>query len=143
VIAAALLLFDGRLDLDRADARSLLATAFCGIVDIGIAYALWFAIVRRLSAATASLDALGFPVIGVLATVLMVREGADRDRPHRFWTDPRRVSLCDLGAGGSRVQGQAHYALILSANSAMRATMVFFGSASASITVKWLPGNSA
>jgi drug/metabolite transporter (DMT)-like permease len=55
VIAAALLLFDGRLDLDRADARSLLATAFSGIVGIGIAYALWFAIVRRLSAATASL----------------------------------------------------------------------------------------
>ena len=74
MIAAALLLFDGRLDLDHADARSLLATAFSGIVGSGIAYALWFAIVRRLSAATASLGALGIPVVGVLATVLMVGE---------------------------------------------------------------------
>jgi drug/metabolite transporter (DMT)-like permease len=67
-------LFDGRLDLDHADARSLWATAFSGIVGSGIAYALWFAIVRRLSAATASLGALGIPVVGVLATVLMVGE---------------------------------------------------------------------
>jgi drug/metabolite transporter (DMT)-like permease len=74
MIAAALLLFDGRLDLDHADARSLWATAFSGIVGSGIAYALWFAIVRRLSAATASLGALGIPVVGVLATVLMVGE---------------------------------------------------------------------
>ena len=74
VIAAALLLFDGRLDLDRADARSLLATAISDIVGSGIACASWFAIVRRLSAAIVSLGALGIPVVGVLATVLMVRE---------------------------------------------------------------------
>ena len=74
VIAAALLLFDGRLDLDRADARSLLATAISGIVGSGIACASWLAIVRRLSAAIISLGALGIPVVGVLATVLMVRE---------------------------------------------------------------------
>jgi drug/metabolite transporter (DMT)-like permease len=74
LIAACLLLFDGRLDLDRAGAGALLATAFAGIIGSGIAYALWFAIVRRLSAATAALGALGIPVVGVLATVLMVRE---------------------------------------------------------------------
>jgi drug/metabolite transporter (DMT)-like permease len=74
LIAACLLLFDGRLDLDRAGAAALLATAFAGIIASGIAYALWFAIVRRLSAATAALGALGIPVVGVLATVLMVRE---------------------------------------------------------------------
>jgi drug/metabolite transporter (DMT)-like permease len=74
LIGACLLLFDGRLDLDRAGAGALLATAFAGIIGSGIAYALWFAIVRRLSAATASLGALGIPVVGVLATVLMVRE---------------------------------------------------------------------
>jgi drug/metabolite transporter (DMT)-like permease len=74
LIAACLLLFDGRLDLDRAGTGALLATAFAGIIGSGIAYALWFAIVRRLSAATAALGALGIPVVGVLATVLMVRE---------------------------------------------------------------------
>ncbi len=74
LIAAGLLIFDGRLDLDRAHVPALLATAFAGIIGSGIAYALWFAIVRRLSAATASLGALGIPVVGVLATVLMVGE---------------------------------------------------------------------
>jgi drug/metabolite transporter (DMT)-like permease len=74
VIAACLLIFDGRLDLDRAHAPALLATAFSGIVGSGIAYAMWFAIVRRLSAATASLGALGIPVVGVLSTVLIVGE---------------------------------------------------------------------
>jgi len=74
IIAASLLIFDGRLDLDRAHAGSLLATAFAGVVGSGIAYAMWFAIVRRLSAATASLGALGIPVVGVLATVLIVGE---------------------------------------------------------------------
>ena len=74
MIAAALLLFDGRLDLDHAACPRLLATAFSGIVGSGIAYALWFAIVRRLPAATASLGALGIPVVGVLSTVLIVGE---------------------------------------------------------------------
>ena len=74
LIAACLLLFDGRLDIDRAHAPALLATAFSGIVGSGIAYAMWFAIVRRLSAATASLGALGIPVVGVLSTVLIVGE---------------------------------------------------------------------
>jgi drug/metabolite transporter (DMT)-like permease len=35
---------------------------------------MWFAIVRRLPAATASLGALGIPVVGVLSTVLIVGE---------------------------------------------------------------------
>jgi drug/metabolite transporter (DMT)-like permease len=74
LIAACLFIFDGRLDLDRAHAGALIATAFAGIIGSGVAYALWFAIVRRLSAATASLGALGIPVVGVLATVLMVGE---------------------------------------------------------------------
>jgi allantoinase len=74
LIAACLLLFDGRLDIDRAHAPALLATAFSGIVGSGVAYAMWFAIVRRLPAATASLGALGIPVVGVLSTVLIVGE---------------------------------------------------------------------
>ena len=72
--AACLLIFDGRLDIDRAHAPALLATAFAGIIGSGIAYAMWFAIVRRLSTATASLGALGIPVVGVLSTVLIVGE---------------------------------------------------------------------
>jgi drug/metabolite transporter (DMT)-like permease len=74
VIAASLFVVDGRLDLDDAHIGSLLATAFAGIVGSGIAYALWFAIIRRLSAATASLGALGNPAVGIVATVLMIGE---------------------------------------------------------------------
>jgi drug/metabolite transporter (DMT)-like permease len=74
LIAACLLIFDGRLDIDRAHAGALLATAFSGIVGSGIAYAMWFAIVRHLPAATASLGALGIPVVGVLSTVLIIGE---------------------------------------------------------------------
>ena len=74
VIATSLLIFDGRLDLDRAHAGALIAAAFSGVVGSGIAYAMWFAIVRHLSAATASLGALGIPVVGVLSTVLIVGE---------------------------------------------------------------------
>jgi drug/metabolite transporter (DMT)-like permease len=74
MIAASLFLIDGRLDLDHAHTGSLLATAFAGIVGSGIAYALWFAIIKRLSAATASLGALGNPAVGIVATVLMIGE---------------------------------------------------------------------
>jgi drug/metabolite transporter (DMT)-like permease len=74
VIAACLMLFDGRLNLDHAHARSLLATAYAGVIGSGIAYAMWFEIVRRLPAATAALGTLGIPVVGVISTVLIVGE---------------------------------------------------------------------
>ncbi len=74
VIVACLLIFDGRLDLDAAHAGALFAVAFTGIAGAGIAYAMWFEIVRRLPAATASLGILGIPVIGVLSTILMLGE---------------------------------------------------------------------
>jgi drug/metabolite transporter (DMT)-like permease len=77
LIAACLPLFDGRLDIDRAHAPALLATAFSGIVGSGIAYAMWFAIVRRLPAATASLGALGIPVVGVLVVADTIPAGFD------------------------------------------------------------------
>jgi drug/metabolite transporter (DMT)-like permease len=74
IIAACLIVFDGRLNLDHAHAGSLLAAAFAGVMGSGIAYAVWFEVVRRLPAATASLGTLGNPVVGVVATVLLVGE---------------------------------------------------------------------
>jgi drug/metabolite transporter (DMT)-like permease len=74
VIVASLMVFDGRLNLDRAHAGSLLATAFAGVLGSGVAYAMWLQIVRRLPAATASLGTLGNPAVGVVATVLIVGE---------------------------------------------------------------------
>ena len=74
VIAAFLFVFEGRLDLDTAHAGALLATAFTGIAGSALAYALWFEIVRRLPAATASLGALGSPAIGVVSSILILGE---------------------------------------------------------------------
>ena len=74
VIAASLLVFEGGLHLGAAHASALLAAAFVGIGGVGIAYAMWFDIVRRLPAATASLGILGIPVIGVVSSVLILGE---------------------------------------------------------------------
>jgi drug/metabolite transporter (DMT)-like permease len=74
MIAAFLIVADGRLNLDHAHARSLLATAYAGVIGSGIAYALWFEIMRSLPAGTASLGTLGIPVVGVISTVLIVGE---------------------------------------------------------------------
>jgi drug/metabolite transporter (DMT)-like permease len=74
VVTACMFVFDGRLNLDNANAGSLLCTAFAGIDGSGIAYAMWFEVVRRLPAATASLGILGTPVVGVLSTVVILGE---------------------------------------------------------------------
>lgn len=74
VIAGCLMVFDGRLNLDHAHVGSLLATAYAGVIGSGIAYALWFEIIRRLPAGTASLGTLGIPAVGVISTILIVGE---------------------------------------------------------------------
>jgi drug/metabolite transporter (DMT)-like permease len=72
VITGCMLAFDGGLDLSHAHASALIGVAFAGIVGNGIAYGLWFAIIGRVSAATASLGILGIPLIGVLSSVLIL-----------------------------------------------------------------------
>lgn len=74
VISICLVAFDGRLDLGAAHASALFAVAFTGIAGNGIAYALWFEIVRRLPAVSASLGIVGIPVIGVVSSILMLGE---------------------------------------------------------------------
>jgi drug/metabolite transporter (DMT)-like permease len=74
VIGACLLIFEGRLDLGGAHAGALAATIFTGVVGNGVAYGLWFAVVRRLSTTTASLGVLSVPVIGILASVAILGE---------------------------------------------------------------------
>jgi len=72
VIAGCMFAFGGGLDLHNAHAGALIGVVFAGIVGNGIAYGLWFAIVRRVPAATASLGILGIPVVGVLASILII-----------------------------------------------------------------------
>jgi drug/metabolite transporter (DMT)-like permease len=74
VIAACMLIFEGGPDFRTAHTLGVVTTVLSGVLGTGIAYGLWFSIVHRLPALTASLGVLGSPVIGVVASVLMLGE---------------------------------------------------------------------
>jgi drug/metabolite transporter (DMT)-like permease len=74
VITVLMFVFDGGFDLGRAHADGFFAIVWIGILGNGAAYGLWFTIVRRLPATTASLGVLGSPVIGVVTAVLILGE---------------------------------------------------------------------
>jgi drug/metabolite transporter (DMT)-like permease len=67
-------MFEGPLHLWPIRATTLGALVFAGLVGSGIAYFLWFEIVRRLSAMTASLGVLASPAVGVVMSVIMLGE---------------------------------------------------------------------
>jgi drug/metabolite transporter (DMT)-like permease len=74
VIAACMMIFEGGPDFHAAHAGGISATVLSGLLGTGTAYGLWFTIIRRLPATTASLGILGSPVIGVLASILILGE---------------------------------------------------------------------
>jgi drug/metabolite transporter (DMT)-like permease len=74
VIGAWMLIFEGGPDFHRASTEGIIATLLSGLLSTGIAYGMWFSIIGRLPAMTASLGILGSPVIGVLASVLILGE---------------------------------------------------------------------
>jgi len=74
VTGAGLWLVEGRPHLWPVDAFALAAWIFSGVVGSGVAYLLWFEIVRRFPAITASLGVLSVPVVGIVASVLMLGE---------------------------------------------------------------------
>jgi drug/metabolite transporter (DMT)-like permease len=74
VTFAGALTFEGSLHLWPAPARALWALAFSGLVGSAFAYVLWFEVVRRLPATTAALGLLSVPVIGIVASVLILGE---------------------------------------------------------------------
>jgi drug/metabolite transporter (DMT)-like permease len=74
VIGACMLIFEGGPDFQTAHADGVIATVLSGVLGTGIAYGLWFSIIRRLPAMTASLGVLGSPVIGVVSSVLILGE---------------------------------------------------------------------
>ncbi len=134
VIAVCMLLFEGRLHLGAAHAPALLAMVSTGIVGNGVAYGLWFAIVRRLPAATASLGVLGSPVIGVIASILILGDrltAADMIGFALIFAASACVLLAPQGADRG-------YDATDLASATTRAVIALCGSASASITVKWL-----
>ena len=74
VTTAGLLVVEGSPHLSPVHAPSLCALIFSGVVGSGFAYIMWFDIVQRLPATTASLGILSVPVLGVLASILLLGE---------------------------------------------------------------------
>jgi drug/metabolite transporter (DMT)-like permease len=67
-------LVEGPLHLWPIRTTTLAALVFAGFVGSGVAYYLWFEIVRRLSAMTASLGVLSAPAVGVVSSVILLGE---------------------------------------------------------------------
>src|SRR5262249_41012464 len=74
ILVAAMLIFDGPPHFREVHLDGALALAWTGIASSGTADALWFAIIRRLPAITASLGVLASPVIGVVGSFFMLGE---------------------------------------------------------------------
>jgi drug/metabolite transporter (DMT)-like permease len=74
VIGACMLIFEGGPDFHSAHTDGVIATVLSGLLGTGTAYGLWFSIIQRLPAMTASLGVLGSPVIGVIASVFILGE---------------------------------------------------------------------
>jgi drug/metabolite transporter (DMT)-like permease len=74
VCVAGLLLFEEPRHLWSMTALTFWSLLFAGVVGSGFAYLLWFEVVRRLPAMTASLGVLSAPVVGVIASVLLLGE---------------------------------------------------------------------
>jgi drug/metabolite transporter (DMT)-like permease len=74
VTAAGLLVVEGSLHLWPVAQSSLWALVFSALAGSAFAYLFWFEIVRRLPAMTASLGVLSVPVVGTVASMLMLGE---------------------------------------------------------------------
>jgi len=74
IVVACLPLVEGTLQLSQAHAPALTGTIFTGLIGSGLAYFLWFKIIVRLPAMTASLGILASPVIGVISSAILLGE---------------------------------------------------------------------
>ena len=73
-IGAGMLIFEHYPRLWPIDLESLAAVLFMGLFGIGLAHFLWWTIVDRLPALTASIGSLLVPVIGVTASTVILGE---------------------------------------------------------------------
>ncbi|MEJ0074372.1 MAG: DMT family transporter [Alphaproteobacteria bacterium] len=74
IVVLLLPVFEGELHLSQAHPKAFGAAIFAGLMGSGLAYFLWFGIIGRVSAMTASLGVLSAPVIGVISTALLLGE---------------------------------------------------------------------
>ena len=73
-IAAGTFVFEGYPRLWPLHSDALLAVLYVGVFGVGLAHFLWWTIVARLPATTASLGSLLVPVIGVTASTIFLHE---------------------------------------------------------------------
>jgi drug/metabolite transporter (DMT)-like permease len=74
LLGACIPIFQNSIGLLDAPPRALAALAFSGLLGSGIAYFLWYNVVRLVPAMTASLGVLSSPVIGVIASAIILGE---------------------------------------------------------------------
>jgi drug/metabolite transporter (DMT)-like permease len=73
-IAAGTLTFEGSPHLWPISNDAVLAVLFVGVLGVGLAHFLWWSIIGRLPAITASLGSLIVPVVGVTASAIYLGE---------------------------------------------------------------------
>jgi drug/metabolite transporter (DMT)-like permease len=73
-IAAGTLVFEGIPHLWPVNNDTVLAVLFVGVFGVGLAHFLWWSIIGRLPAITASLGSLIVPVVGVSASAMYLGE---------------------------------------------------------------------
>ena len=74
MLAAGMLWFEGLPQLWPLPTNVALWLAYNGFIGMGLAYFLWFVIIGRLPAMTASLGSLLVPVVGVVGSALVLGE---------------------------------------------------------------------
>lgn len=73
-IAAGTLAFEGSPHLWPVNNDVVLAVLFVGLFGVGLAHFLWWSIIGRMPAITASLGSLIVPVVGVTASAIYLGE---------------------------------------------------------------------
>jgi drug/metabolite transporter (DMT)-like permease len=65
---------EGTLQVSQASGLAVFSMIFAGLVGSGMAYFLWFGVIRRVPAMTASLGVLSAPVIGIVSSAILLGE---------------------------------------------------------------------
>ena len=73
-ITAGTFVFEGYPHLWPVSNDTVLAVLFVGVLGVGLAHFLWWSIIGRLPAITASLGSLIVPVVGVSASAMYLGE---------------------------------------------------------------------
>ena len=74
MLSAGMLAYEGAPALAPVPLSVLAWIAYNGLIGMGLAYFLWFEVIGRLPATTASLGSLLVPVVGVIGSALIVGE---------------------------------------------------------------------